>query len=210
MSKGITIEYQRKQIRATICEQQIWFSCLDIQEIIDIGSMVLYPEETAEINVDGCVLQMINEFGVYRLSSTEFRKWLIGDAIIRLRKYGCYKLSVAEEKERIISELSEKGVDVKKLKHYSLDKLRAYKIRTEKEFERQEREREISSKRIEAINDFPFSQKDLENEFDIGLAIKDLRWNKENLDEYMVRIRDDEWRFNGRFVRYIKNGNYEW
>lgn len=215
MNKGIMIDYQGKQLRATVCEQQIWFSSLDIQSIIDIRGVCLHPEEVADINVDGCLLQMINEFGVYRLSSNDevFRKWFVCDAILRLRKYGCYKLSIAEEKEKLINEIIKlkNGVGTDgKLKYLSLDKLKAEKSRIEKTFEQQHKEKEMNQMRMEAQKDFPFSYKDLEEDYDVNLAIKNLSWAKANLDEYMVCIGDNEFWFNNKFVQYIKDGDYAW
>ena len=89
MNKGIELFYKEKKIIATVWEQQIWFSMLDLEKFIDIDNAL--PDEKASINVDGNLLKMISEFGVYRLVCLgEFREWFIGDAILRIRKYGCY------------------------------------------------------------------------------------------------------------------------
>ena len=220
-SKEIKIPYCCKEIVATIWEQQIWFSILDIAEIVGVQFDVIYFDEKATIDINGNILEMVNEFGLYRLLSangeSDFRKWLIGDAIIRLRKYGCYKLSIAEEKEKVIGEIRElritlnQGIsDVEKMKFYSLDKLKTEKKALEIKKDRKEREREEEEKRRCARREYPYIGCDLENEYDVHLAITNLRWNKENLDDYMVCTGDGEYFFNDKFVEYLKNGEYEW
>ena len=220
MVKGIVVDYQGKQITATIYEQQIWFSMAELKKIIDMESVCSYFDESARMNVDGKQMEMVNEFGLYRLlclmtsdKAKDFRKWLIGDAIIRLRKYGCYKLSIAEQKKKIINEivqLNGEHLEVEKLKYLSLDKLKLEKSRLEKTFERQKREKETVEKRGKVKKDFPFSHKELEENYDVNLAIKNLSWSKENLDEYMVCINNSEWWFSKKFIEYLENGDYKW
>ena len=220
MIKGIKIDYKGKELTAAIYEQQIWFSYTDVQKIIDIDSVGLYLEESASLNIDGETVQTISEFGLYRLSSffysdeaKYFRKWLVCDAIYRLRKYGCYKLSIAEQKEKLIKEIIElKGSDVEseKMKYFSLDKLKLEKALLDRASEREKIEKETASKRRETIKDFPFSLTDLEDVYDVNLAITNLHWCKKNLDEYMICIGNDECWANEKFVQYLKDGDYKW
>jgi prophage antirepressor-like protein len=220
MIKGVKITYKEKELTVAIYEQQIWFSCSDIQEIIEIDFFGLYYEETADLNIDGNVMQMISEFGAYRLlcsanneTAKKFRKWLIGDAIYRLRKYGCYKLSIAEQKEKLINEivgLKGNHSEVDKFKFFTLGKLKFEKALLEKMAEQQKKEKEQFEKRKEIIKDFPFSSSELEDDYDINLAITNLSWAKENLDEYMVSMSNNECWFNHKFVQYLKDGDYGW
>lgn len=220
MAKGIMVNYQDKEITTAIYEQQIWFSYIDVQKIIDIDSIGLYPEESANLNIDGKYMQMISEFCVYRLSALiysdeaqYFRKWLVGDVIYRLRKYGCYKLSIAEQKEKIINEIIElggNGSEIEKMKYFSLDKLKLEKSLLEKMRETHKKEKDIMSKRTAIKKDFPFFCDDLEEEYDIHLAITNLIYCKANLDEYRVCLSDNECWFNEKFVEYLKNGGYKW
>ena len=219
MTKGIMVNYQEKEITTTIYEQQIWFSYLDIQKIIDIESFILYPEETANLNVDGNFIKMINEFCVYRLlcltntqEAKDFRKWLVCNAIIRLRKYGYYKLSVAEQKEKIIKEIIElKGNDFKsdKLKFFSLDKLKLEKALIEKTVEEVEKEKEIAQKRREITKDFPYVRADFEDVYDIDLAVTNLRYCNRDLEEYMIWI-GNECYLNEKFIEHLEDNDYKW
>lgn len=214
------VNYQDKEITTTIYEQQIWFSYIDVQKIIDIDSIGLYLEESANLNIDGKFVQMISEFCVYRLSTLifsdearYFRKWLVGDAIYRLRKYGCYKLSIAEQKEKIINKIIElKGNDLEtdKFKFFSLDKLKLEISLLEKKFEKQKEEKDAICKRMEIKKDFPFAGNELEEDYDINLAVTNLNWCKANLDEYMVCLSNDECWFNEKFVQYLNDGDYKW
>ena len=219
--KGIKIPYQGKEIVATIWEQQIWFSVSDIVKIAGVNFDVTYSDEKAIIDVDGTALETINEFGLYRvlssLGASDFRKWLISDAIVRLRKYGCYKLSITEEKEKLISEIEELLVElnqgvyiVEKMKFYSLDKLKTEKKVLEMRKDRKDREKEKEEKRRRAKKDYQYTCFDLEGKYDINLAISNLEWNNENLDDYMMCIGDGEYLFNDKFVEYLENGEYRW
>ena len=219
MTKGIMVNYQEKEITTTIYEQQIWFSYLDIQKIIDIESFILYPDETANLNVDGNFIKMINEFCVYRLlcltntqEAKDFRKWLVCNAIIRLRKYGYYKLSVAEQKEKIIKEIIElKGNDFKsdKLKFFSLDKLKLEKALIEKTVEEVKKEKEIAQKRREITKDFPYVRADFEDVYDIDLAVTNLRYCNRDLEEYMIWI-GNECYLNEKFIEHLEDNDYKW
>ena len=220
MAKGIVVNYQGNKITTTIYEQQIWFLYEDVEKIIDTEGFTLYFEESAKINVDDKLLSMINEFGVYRLlcslntnEAKDFRKWLIYDAIYRLRKYGYYKLSILEQKEKIIGEIIElrgNDSDADKLKFFSLDKLKLEKALLLNELERNKKEKEIAKKRTEVTKDFPYARTDFENDYDISMAVKNLSWCKENLDEYMVWINDNECYLSEKFIQYLKDGDYQW
>ena len=219
MAKGIMVNYQDKEITTTIYEQQIWFSYLDIQKIIDIESFVLYPDEIANLNVDDDFIKMINEFCVYRLlcltntqESEDFRKWLVCNAIIRLRKYGYYKLSVAEQKEKIISEIVKlrgNDSDADKLKYFSLDKLKLEKSLLKKMVEQVEKEKEIAKKRQEITKDFPYARADFEDIYDIDLAVTNLRWCDKDLEEYMIWI-GNECYLNKKFIQHLEDNDYKW
>lgn len=220
MIKGIKIDYKGKELTVAIYEQQIWFSILDVQDFIDIGLNILHLEESANLNINGNFTQMISEFGLYRLLcltnndvAKNFRKWLINDAIYRLRKYGCYKLSIAEQKEKLINEIVElKGnnSETDKLKFFSLDKLKLEKALLEKTVDQVEKERETVKKRREIKGDFPYARVDFEDDYDISMAVKNLIWCKENLDEYMVWINDNECFLSEKFIQYLKDGDYRW
>ena len=219
MVKGIKIDYKDKELTAAIYEQQIWFSYLDIQKIIDIETFGLYFDEIANLNVDDDFIKMINEFGVYRLlcltntqEAKDFRKWLVCNAIIRLRKYGYYKLSVAEQKEKIIGEIIElRGNDLEsdKLKFFSLDKLKLEKSLLEKMVEQKEEEKENAQKRREIAKDFPYARTDLEDIYDIDLAITNLRYCNRDLEEYMIWI-GNECYLNEKFIRHLEDNDYKW
>ena len=219
MGKGIMVNYQGKEIAATICEQQIWFSYSDISKIIDIETFELYPDESANINVEDNFVKMINEFCVYRLlcltntqEARNFRKWLVCNAIIRLRKYGYYKLSVAEQKEQLMSEIIElKGndLDADKLKYFSLDKLKLEKSLLEKTILRFEKEKETKRKIREISKDFPYAKEDFEAVYDIDLAVTNLRWCNKDLGEYMIWI-GNECYLNKKFIQYLEDNDYKW
>lgn len=219
MAKGIIIDYLDKQITTTIYEQQIWFSYLDIQKIMDIETFGLYPDEIANLNVDDDFIKMINEFCVYRLlcltntqETKDFRKWLVCNAIIRLRKYGYYKLSVAEQKEKIIREIIElKGndIDADKLKFFSLDKLKLEKSLLEKMVKQKEYEKEIAQKRREISKDFPYARADFEDIYDIDLAVTNLSWCNTDLEKYMMWI-GNECYLNEKFIQYLEDNEYKW
>ena len=51
---------------------------------------------------------------------------------------------------------------------------------------------------------------DLEEEYDMSLAIGNLKWSKANLDEYMSCVVGNEYWFNDKFVSYLKDGDYAW
>ena len=214
MNKGIEFSYKEKQITATVWEQQIWLSLSDIENIFDCSTAL--PDEKTSINVDGRLLKMISEFGVYRLSTSidseaakKFREWFVGDAILRIRKYGCYKLSIAEEKEQIIKEIDELGgLSIEKLKYSTLDRLKLERAKLIAQMAAKEKEKAAFEKRAENRKEFPYSCYDLENKYDLNRAMDDIERGHKDTSEYWVHIDGSEYLFSEKFFEYIDDFNY--
>lgn len=162
---------------------------------------------------------MVSEPGFYRIAlsarnekAKQFQRIVIHDILPKIRKNGYYKVTAAdlkrEEREKVLKEINAclLTLDCGGLGNYekigSLDKLK-YEKRKLQDICYQ---KEVEAIRKETMKRYPYTEDDLYNfGIDVGLAITNLNYIKEDLNQYMIDIPSkeigDDYLYNDKFVK---------
>lgn len=179
-----SVFYGNDEVRTTTISKEIWWSVVDVCRVIGVkNSRNVYKkldeDERDTVHFLDSVgrrkeIQMCNEFGLYHILLTShsekaksFRRWVTHDVLPRIRKYGYYKLTVAEQKQNVLNGIMDTlGETVLDKKYY---KMSLSDLERESEFLKKQKETEKEHEKIK--EKYPYTYGDI-----IAASNSQLRW----------------------------------
>jgi len=142
MSKEALVFYGDNEMRTAMIDKQIWWVLADVCKVIGVKNnrdvaKKLDDDEKADVDLiytssSGAAQKrkylMINEPGLYHVLLTsrsekakKFQRWVTHDVLPRIRKYGYYKLAIAEQKTNALNGIMNTlGVTALEKKYYKM------------------------------------------------------------------------------------------
>lgn len=224
-----SVFYGNQEMRTTVIDNQMWWAVIDVCNIIEIkNSRKIYQrldeDEKDVVTLTDSVgrkqeIQMVNEFGLYHILLTArtekakpFRRWVTHDVLPRIRKYGFYKLTIAEQKTNALNSIKDiLGVTALDKKYY---KMTLSDLKREDKFLKNEKSAKEEYEKVK--EKYPYTEGDIRAAvnyykwFDTIMIMFDIKKKK----EYCYVLANGDCLFTEKFQekarRYVSDPSYEW